>query len=55
MRAEEMMHTKQFLVFKRPVDRILRSFIKGLQRNVGVIEESLCQQKEEMKTRYLKK
>ena len=53
MRAEEMMHTKQFLVFKDRLIEYLRSFIKGLQRNVGVIEESLCMQKEEI--RYLKK
>ena len=33
----------------------LRSFIKGLQRNVGVIEESLCMQKEEMKNQVFEK
>lgn len=41
VRAEEMMHTKEFLVFKDRLIEYLRSFIKGLQRNVGVIEESL--------------
>ena len=55
MRAEEMMHTKQFLVFKDRLIEYLRSFIKGLQRNVGVIEESLCQQKEEMKNQVFEK
>ena len=50
----EMMHTKQFLVFKDRLIEYLRSFIKGLQRNVGVIEESLCMQKEEMKNQVLK-
>ena len=41
VKAEEMMHTKEFLVFKDRLIEYLRSFIKGLQRNVGVIEESL--------------
>ena len=39
VKAEEMMHTKEFLVFKDRLVEYLRSFIKGLQRNVGVIEE----------------
>lgn len=43
VRAEEMMHTKEFLVFKDRLIEYLRSFIKGLQRNVGVIEERLRQ------------
>ena len=55
VRAEEMMHTKQFLVFKDRLIEYLRSFIKGLQRNVGVIEESLCMQKEEMKNQVFEK
>lgn len=41
VRAEEMMHTKEFMVFKDRLIEYLRSFIKGLQRNVGVIEEYL--------------
>ena len=41
VKAEEMMHTKQFLVFKDRLVEYLRNFIKGLQRNVGVIEEIL--------------
>ena len=41
IKAEEMMHTKEFLVFKDRLIEYLRSFIKGLQRNVGVIEEIL--------------
>ena len=41
VRADEMMHTKEFLIFKDRLIEYLRSFIKGLQRNVGVIEESL--------------
>lgn len=38
VRAEEMMHTKEFMVFKDRLIEYLRSFIKGLQRNVGVID-----------------
>lgn len=49
VKAEEMMHTKEFLVFKDRLIEYLCSFIKGLQRNVGVIEESLRSQKEEVR------
>ena len=48
VKAEEMMHTKEFLVFKDRLVEYLRSFVKGLQRNVGVIEENLRAQKEEV-------
>ncbi|MDE7210916.1 MAG: TIGR02677 family protein, partial [Lachnospiraceae bacterium] len=41
VKAEEMMRTKEFLVFKDKLVEYLRNFIKGLQRNVGVIEELL--------------
>ena len=41
IKAEEMMHTREFLVFKDRLVEYLRSFIKGLQQNVGVIEETL--------------
>lgn len=41
VKAEEMMRTKEFLVFKDRLIEYLRNFIKGLQRNAGVIEESL--------------
>ena len=41
VKAEEMMRTKEFLVFKDKLVEYLRNFIKGLQRNVGVIEENL--------------
>ncbi|MBQ2116939.1 MAG: TIGR02677 family protein [Lachnospiraceae bacterium] len=44
VKAEEMMRTKEFLVFKDRLIEYLRSFIKGLQRNVGVIEECLRSQ-----------
>ncbi len=41
VKAEEMMRTKEFLLFKDKLVEYLRSFIKGLQRNVGIIEENL--------------
>lgn len=41
IKAEEMMRTKEFLVFKDKLVEYLRDFIKGLQKNVGVIEELL--------------
>ncbi len=55
VRAEEMMHTKEFLVFKDRLIEYLRSFIKGLQRNVGVIEESLRLQSEDLKEQVFEK
>ncbi|MGN0335785.1 MAG: TIGR02677 family protein [Lachnospiraceae bacterium] len=41
VKAEEMMRTREFLVFKDKLVEYLRNFIKGLQKNVGVIEEDL--------------
>lgn len=41
LKAEKMMRTMEFLVFKDRLIDYLRGFIKGLQRNVGVIEENL--------------
>ena len=41
VKAEEMMRTKEFLVFKDKLVEYLRNFVKGLQKNVGVIEETL--------------
>ena len=41
IKAEEMMRTKEFLLFKDKLVDYLRSFIKGLQQNVGIIEENL--------------
>lgn len=55
VRAEEMMHTREFLVFKDRLIEYLRSFIKGLQKNVGVIEENLRLQKEETKAQVFEK
>lgn len=43
------MRTKEFLVFKDRLIEYLRSFIKGLQRNVGVIEECLKTQESDMR------
>lgn len=41
VKAEKMMQTKEFLVFKDRLIEYLRSFIKGLQHNVGAIDEEL--------------
>lgn len=41
VKAEKMMQTKEFLVFKDRLIEYLRNFIKGLQRNVGAIDEEL--------------
>ena len=55
VKAEEMMHTKQFLVFKDRLVEYLRNFIKGLQRNVGVIEEDLRMPDAEVKLQVFEK
>ena len=55
VKAEEMMHTKEFLVFKDRLIEYLRNFIKGLQRNVGVIEECLRNFKDEDKEEVFSK
>ena len=55
VKAEEMMRTKEFLVFKDKLVEYLRNFIKGLQRNVGVIEEDLRMLKPELLEQVLKK
>ena len=55
VKAEEMMHTKEFLVFKDRLVEYLRNFIKGLQRNVGVIEEDLRMLDEEIRLRVFEK
>ena len=41
VKAEEMMRTKEFLIFKDKLVEYLRNFVKGLQKNVGCIEETL--------------
>lgn len=55
VKAEEMMHTKAFLVFKDRLVEYLRSFIKGLQRNVGGIEESLRELEVSVRDQVLEK
>ena len=55
VKVEEMMHTKEFLVFKDRLVEYLRSFIKGLQRNVGVIEEDLRMLDEEIRLKVFEK
>lgn len=55
VRAEEMMHTKEFMVFKDRLIEYLRSFIKGLQRNVGVIEDICGCWMKRPKNKYLRK
>lgn len=41
VKAEEMMKTREFLVFKDRLLEYLRSFVKNLQMNVSVIEQRL--------------
>lgn len=41
IRAEEMMKTKEFLIFKDKLIDYLRSFVKSLQMNVSMIEQYL--------------
>lgn len=50
-----MMQTKEFLVFKDRLIEYLRSFIKGLQRNVGAIEESFLALEEKVKETVFEK
>ena len=41
VKAEEMMKTREFLLFKDRLIEYLRSFVKGLQANVSAIEQKL--------------
>lgn len=41
VKAEEMMKTREFLIFKDRLIEYLRSFVKSLQLNVNAIEQSL--------------
>ena len=47
VKAEELMRTKEFLIFKDRLIDYLRTFVKGLQMNVTVIEDYLKNLKEE--------
>ena len=38
VKAENLMRTKEFLIFKDRLIEYLRNFVKGLQTNVGIIE-----------------
>ena len=44
-RAEELMRTKDFLVFKDHLIEYLRTFVKALQLNVMVIESYIRRMK----------
>ena len=55
LKAEKMMRTMEFLVFKDRLIDYLRGFIKGLQRNVGVIEENLRSYDEDNRNKVLRK
>lgn len=55
VKAEEMMRTKEFLLFKDKLVEYLRNFIKGLQKNVGVIEENLKAVDDDLRARILDK
>lgn len=46
VKAEEMMRTREFLLFKDRLIDYLRSFVKSLQMNVGKIEQYLRQDHE---------
>lgn len=47
VKAEEMMKTKEFLVFKDRLIEYLRTFVKNLQINVSAIEQNLRKVQEE--------
>lgn len=53
VKAEEMMKTKQFLVFKDRLIEYLRAFVKSLQSNVTAIEQALRNVKTETIQRIL--
>lgn len=41
IKAEERMKTKEFIVYKDALTSYLREFVKGLQKNAHIIEETL--------------
>ena len=53
VKAEELMQTKEFLVFKDHLIEYLRSFVKSLQVNIGVIEDCLKQISVEKRDTFL--
>lgn len=55
VKAEEMMKTREFLLFKDRLMEYLRSFVKSLQVNVAAIEQELRKVQEETVKDILKK
>lgn len=55
VKAEEMMQTSAFLIFKDKLLEYLRGFVKSLQENVGPIEQSLRKFPLEMEDRMLER
>lgn len=55
IKAEEMMKTREFLVFKDKLVEYLHSFVKGLQKNVGIIEEIIRFTEPEIISQILRK
>lgn len=55
VKAEELMRTKAFLMFKDRLIEYLRSFVKSLQVNVAVIEQQFREMDPEVVERVLKK
>lgn len=55
LKAEEMMKTRAFLVFKDTLIEYLRGFVKNLQYTVGMIESELLAVKQETLTTVLDK
>lgn len=52
-KAEELMQTKDFLLFKDRLIEYLRSFVKSLQNNASVIEQYLHRLDQDLKERTL--
>ena len=55
VKAEEMMKTREFLLFKDRLIEYLRSFVKGLQANVSAIEQKLRNMDRETVNQILEK
>ncbi len=54
-KAEDMMKTSEFIVYKDTLIEYLRDFVKGLQKNAHIIESILQQTSEEMVHEILEK
>lgn len=55
VKAEEMMKTREFLIFKERLTEYLRNFVKSLQTNVAAIEECLKETAPEFMDRILER